>query len=165
MSRVNLVGQGRVGKTAFADALAGKAFCQTTSTVGVEHRFMEVVRQDHTMGEDGEWRTLAAAGGAKILSESAEEAHARLAAQGIRGLRRRAPLATRPAAEFRCIIQEVMETPSRRILQEVMGFPRHFMTYLYRDIVDVYAGNVHANEVVFSISRVEAVSAGPKEAD
>ena len=42
--RLNLVGQGRAGKTALARALRNLDFEETKSTAGVEHQLMEVTR-------------------------------------------------------------------------------------------------------------------------
>ena len=41
-SRLNIVGQGRAGKTALANALAGRHFVETASTMGVEQNLLEV---------------------------------------------------------------------------------------------------------------------------
>ena len=55
--RLNLVGQGRAGKTALARALQNLDFEETKSTAGVEHQLMEVTRAALGMGSGGsEWQ-------------------------------------------------------------------------------------------------------------
>ena len=41
-SRLNVVGEGRGGKTAFVRAISGKAFEDTESTIGVQQSLLEV---------------------------------------------------------------------------------------------------------------------------
>ena len=55
--RLNLVGQGRAGKTALARALRNLDFEETKSTAGVEYQLMEVNRADLGVGSGGsEWQ-------------------------------------------------------------------------------------------------------------
>ena len=56
-ARLNLVGQGRAGKTALARALRNLDFEETKSTAGVEYQLMEVNRADLGVGSGGsEWQ-------------------------------------------------------------------------------------------------------------
>ena len=55
--RLNLVGQGRAGKTALARALRNLDFEETKSTAGVEHQLMEVTRAAlGVCGDGSEWQ-------------------------------------------------------------------------------------------------------------
>ena len=55
--RLNLVGQGRAGKTALVRALRNLDFEETKSTAGVEHQLMEVTRAALGVGSGGsEWQ-------------------------------------------------------------------------------------------------------------
>ena len=78
ISRINLVGQGRAGKTAFANALAGIPFKQTDSTVGVTLNMMEVAKTDMlSEGVGGAWNGVCSS----QSEQSAEAARTRVAAQ------------------------------------------------------------------------------------
>ncbi len=57
-SRFCLVGQGRAGKTALANALSNKKFEETDSTIGVSRSFLEVNKVDLTAGDSGQWNVL-----------------------------------------------------------------------------------------------------------
>jgi GTPase SAR1 family protein len=58
--RLCLVGQGRAGKTALANALIDREFKPTDSTIGVSQRFLEVDKVDLTAGESDscQWKML-----------------------------------------------------------------------------------------------------------
>jgi GTPase SAR1 family protein len=77
-SRLCLVGQGRAGKTALANALINKEFKHTDSTVGVSQRFLEVDKLDLAAGDSSQWNVL---GEDKRFVMSQEEALALQAAK------------------------------------------------------------------------------------
>ena len=52
-SRLNIVGEGRAGKTAFLGACRGKPFSATDSTIGVEQILLEVNRVDLESNDRG----------------------------------------------------------------------------------------------------------------
>jgi hypothetical protein len=77
-SRLNIVGEGRAGKTAWLRAVSNKVFEDTTSTIGVKQSLLEVNKVDmETKCEGGGW--LVVEGGTLIMK--ADEAWTRLAAQ------------------------------------------------------------------------------------
>jgi GTPase SAR1 family protein len=57
-SRLCLVGQGRAGKTALANALINKEFKHTDSTMGVSQSFLEVTKRDVVAAGRGQWNML-----------------------------------------------------------------------------------------------------------
>ena len=57
-SRLCLVGQGRAGKTALANALINKEFKHTDSTMGVSQSFLEVNTTDVVAAGRGQWNRL-----------------------------------------------------------------------------------------------------------
>ena len=80
VGRLNIVGQGRAGKTAFARQLEGLCFQDTASTRGVAQRLLEVTRSALDVGDgDRAWRR--AVGCDESGAISAEQAAARLVAQ------------------------------------------------------------------------------------
>lgn len=90
ISRINLVGQGRAGKTAFANALAGIPFKQTDSTVGVTLNMMEVAKMDMlSEGAGSAWKGVCSSESAL----SAEAAKTRVAAQKLAAKSKKEPLA------------------------------------------------------------------------
>jgi NLR family CARD domain-containing protein 3 len=89
ISRINLVGQGRAGKTAFANALAGVPFKQTDSTVGVSLNMMEVAKMDMLSEAGGAWKGVSSSESAP----SAEAARTRVAAQKLAAKAKNEPLA------------------------------------------------------------------------
>ena len=76
-SRVNVVGQGRVGKTAFVRALTNQSFVDTESTIGVSQSLLEVDKVALDARGDSEWHTVT--DGSTAMS--AQEALARRAAE------------------------------------------------------------------------------------
>jgi NLR family CARD domain-containing protein 3 len=82
LSRINLVGQGRAGKTAFSNLLAGKPFETTLSTVGVQHQIMSVTKAALQARQGGLWSSIS--GGDGSGTTTAEEAQVQLAAGKLR---------------------------------------------------------------------------------
>jgi GTPase SAR1 family protein len=76
-SRVNVVGQGRVGKTAFVRALTNQIFVDTESTMGVSQSLLEVDKVALDAHGDTAWSTVT--DGSTAMS--AQEALARRAAE------------------------------------------------------------------------------------
>jgi GTPase SAR1 family protein len=56
LGRLNLVGQGRAGKTALKLVLEGRTFKETASTNGVEQQFMDVTRAAMDVGDGRKWK-------------------------------------------------------------------------------------------------------------
>jgi len=82
LSRLNLVGQGRAGKTALARALSGEGFKDTASTVGVEQRLMEVTPAAlDVVGVAGVWRRAQSGDSTGAIMISAAVAAAQQAAR------------------------------------------------------------------------------------
>jgi ubiquitin/GTPase SAR1 family protein len=74
--KVNVVGQGRAGKSALVNSLAGKKFEETASTIGVEQCLLQLGKVTLTMGNGHKWKI--AEGNGMV---GAAEAKARLAVQ------------------------------------------------------------------------------------
>ncbi len=74
--KVNVVGQGRAGKTALVNSLAGKKFEETASTIGVEQSLLQLGKVTLTMSRGNQWQI--AVGNGMV---GAAEAQARLAVQ------------------------------------------------------------------------------------
>jgi GTPase SAR1 family protein len=74
--KVNVVGQGRAGKSALVNSLAGKKFEETASTIGVEQSLLQLGKVTLTMGGGNQWQI--AEGNGMV---GAAEAQARLAVQ------------------------------------------------------------------------------------
>ncbi len=88
ISRINLVGQGRAGKTAFANALAGIPFKHTDSTVGVKLNMIEVAKMDIlSEGAGSAWKGVCSSESAL----SAEDAKTRVAAQKLAAKSKKEP--------------------------------------------------------------------------
>jgi hypothetical protein len=76
-SRLNIVGEGRAGKTALLRAVSNKAFEDTTSTIGVKQSLLEVNKVDLETKCGGGWSVVEEG----TLIMKAEEAMTRLAAE------------------------------------------------------------------------------------
>ncbi len=76
-SRLNIVGEGRAGKTAWLRAVSNKAFEDTTSTVGVKQSLLEVDKVDMETKFGGGWSVVEEG----TLIMKADEAMTRLAAE------------------------------------------------------------------------------------
>ena len=70
VGRLNLVGQGRAGKSALARALEGLPFVDTASTAGAEQRLMTVdhASLDAEEGSGGAWRRTDSRDGSEAVS-------------------------------------------------------------------------------------------------
>ena len=77
-SRLNIVGEGRAGKTAFLGACRGEPFSATDSTIGVEQSLLEVNRVDMESNDRGGWDVVEDVHRSIM---TAEEAQMRLAAE------------------------------------------------------------------------------------
>ena len=77
-SRLNLVGEGRGGKTSLLRAISDLPFEDTDSTIGVQQSLLEVDKVDINTSAGGGW-CVVADGSRSIMS--AEEAQRRVAAQ------------------------------------------------------------------------------------
>jgi hypothetical protein len=75
--RLNIVGEGRAGKTAWLRSVSKKAFEDTTSTIGVRQSLLEVNKVDMETKCEGGWSVVEE--GTLIMKE--EEAVKRLAAE------------------------------------------------------------------------------------
>ena len=76
-SRLNIVGEGRAGKTCWLRAVSNKPFEDTTSTIGVKQSLLEVNKVDMETKCDGGWSVVEEG----TLIMKADEAMARLAAE------------------------------------------------------------------------------------
>jgi hypothetical protein len=76
-SRLNIVGEGRAGKTALLRAVSNKAFEDTTSTIGVKQSLLEVNKVDLETKCGGGWSVVEEG----TLIMKADEAMTRLAAE------------------------------------------------------------------------------------
>jgi hypothetical protein len=76
-SRLNIVGEGRAGKTAWLRAVSNKAFEDTPSTIGVKQSLLEVTKVHMETKCEGGWSVVE--GGTLIMKS--DEAITRLAAQ------------------------------------------------------------------------------------
>jgi ATPase subunit of ABC transporter with duplicated ATPase domains len=76
-SRLNIVGEGRAGKTAWLRAVSNKAFEDTTSTIGVKQSLLEVNKVDMETKCEGGWSVVEEG----TLIMRADEAITRLAAE------------------------------------------------------------------------------------
>jgi hypothetical protein len=74
--RLNIVGEGRAGKTAWLRSVSNKAFEDTTSTIGVKQSLLEVNKVDMETKCEGGWSVVEG-----TLIMKAEEAEKRLAAE------------------------------------------------------------------------------------
>ena len=78
-SRLNIVGEGRAGKTAWLRAVSNLPYIQTDSTIGVQQTLLEVNKTD--MKVDGDGRSWAKVDGDSGAIMKVEEAQKRLAAE------------------------------------------------------------------------------------
>jgi hypothetical protein len=76
-SRLNIVGEGRAGKTAWLRAVSNKAFEDTTSTIGVKQSLLEVNKVDMETKCEGGWSVVEEG----TLIMKADEAMTRVAAE------------------------------------------------------------------------------------
>ena len=77
-SRLNIVGEGRAGKTAWLRGVSNQRFTETDSTIGVQQSLLEVNKVDMKAGGGGDW-SVVEDGSSSIMT--AEEAEKRLAAE------------------------------------------------------------------------------------
>jgi len=77
-SRLNIVGEGRAGKTAWLRGVSNQRFTETDSTIGVQQSLLEVNKVDIKAGGGGGW-SVVRDGSSSIMT--AEEAEKRLAAE------------------------------------------------------------------------------------
>ena len=77
-SRLNIVGEGRAGKTAWLRGVSNQRFTETDSTIGVQQSLLEVKKVDIKAGGGVGW-SVVEDGSSSIMT--AEEAEKRLAAE------------------------------------------------------------------------------------
>ena len=77
-SRLNIVGEGRAGKTAWLLGVSNQRFQETDSTIGVQQSLLEVNKVDMKAGGGGDW-SVVEDGSSSIMT--AEEAAKRRAAE------------------------------------------------------------------------------------
>ena len=76
-SRLNIVGEGRAGKTAWIRAVSNKAFEDTSSTMGLKQSLLEVNKVDMETKCEGGWSVVEEG----TLIMKADEAMTRVAAE------------------------------------------------------------------------------------
>ena len=76
-SRLNIVGEGRAGKTAWLRSVSNEAFEHTDSTIGVKQSLLEVKKVDMETKCEGAWSVVPEG----ALMMTADEAMTRLAAE------------------------------------------------------------------------------------
>ena len=78
-SRLNIVGEGRAGKTAWLRAVSNLPYKETDSTIGVQQTLLEVNKPDMKLDSDGRSWAIVEDGSGAIMK--VEEAQKRLAAE------------------------------------------------------------------------------------